>query len=177
MGESHFFILIGLVIDGEPEFGFCLKPMENLLIYTHEHEVRILKNGVELETPKLDWNTSGELVLKHFSTTQKDFIFEHFKQRKAPYIHEMVSQLAPLFGKTNGYLGLRRTYFWDLAAPAAIMKKAGYQHSFFDSHGNLMLLNNGSVKCRSYYALPQNAPQDLIQWFKGTAKELQGDNL
>ncbi len=175
MGEPHFFILIGLVIDGQPEVGFCLKPMENLLIYTHDSEVRIISNGIELDIPEMGWKSPGELVLKHFSTTQKEYVAHHYHQKKAPYIHDIVSQLAPLFGKTNGYLGFRRTYFWDLVAPAAIMNKAGFMHAFFNLGGLSMLLNEGSYKCRSYYALPLDAPQALITWFEHQAKELIHD--
>lgn len=170
MGEPHFFILIGLVVDGQPEVGFCLKPMENLLIYTHDTEVRIISNGIELDIPNIRWKSPGELVLKHFSITQKEFIAHHFDQKKAPYIQAIVSQLAPLFGKTNGYLGFRRTYFWDLVAPAAIMKKAGFKHSFFGIGGKKMLLNEGDIKCSAYYALPTDAPEALLTWFETQAK-------
>ncbi len=172
-GEDHFYILVGLVINGIPEFGFFYKPSEDLFIYTDSQtSISIDMNGATIDNPVITWKKPGTLVLKYVNSNQKLFLDHHFGQKKHPYIQDMVSQMGPIFKESNGYLGFRRTYFWDICAPAAIMSKLGFQHSYFDNKGNPLLMNSGLVKCRSHFSLPNDAPLELISWFNEEIKHL-----
>lgn len=165
-GEKHFYILIGLAINGIPSIGFCFKPTENLLISAWNDSVEIIKDGQSLPIPKLNWDSNPSLVQKKCNAKQRDYIETHFNKTKEPYIYDMVSQMGPIFGKSIGYIGFRRTFYWDLCAPAAIMKALGYKHEFFHANAEKALMNDGSIKCRTHYALPHDAPKELQTWFK-----------
>jgi len=172
-GEDHFYILVGLAVNGIPEYGFFYKPTEDLFISTDSKtSVSIDMKGFNIENPEITWKKPGSLVLKYVNSDQKLFLEDHFEQKKHPYIQEIVSQMGPIFNESNGYLGFRRTYFWDICAPAAIMSKLGFQHSYFDIKGKPMLMNSGLVKCRSHFSLPSNAPNELITWFEEEVKHL-----
>jgi 3'-phosphoadenosine 5'-phosphosulfate (PAPS) 3'-phosphatase len=177
-GEDHFYILVGLAVNGFPEFGFFYKPAEDLFIFTDSNaQINMEMKGFCIEIPALNWNKPGSLVLKYATLEQKNYLAEIFSQEKHRYIHEMVSQLGPIFKESNGYLGFRRTYFWDICAPSAIMNKLGFKQAFFDADGNPMLLNSGLVKCRSYYSLPADAPNELISWFEEQVKHLSQETI
>jgi fructose-1,6-bisphosphatase/inositol monophosphatase family enzyme len=172
-GEDHFYILVGLAVNGIPEYGFFYKPTEDLFIHTDSStSITIDMKGFNIDNPIINWQKPGSLVLKYVNADQKLFIDDHFEQKKHSYIQEMVSQMGPIFKESNGYLGFRRTYFWDICAPAAIMSKLGFQHAYFDIEGNPMVMNSGLVKCRSHFSLPSDAPIELITWFENEAKQL-----
>lgn len=165
-GENHFFILVGLAIHGIPAFGLMYKPVDDILIHTTpDNTVAFFDKGHKKSFPSLNWKPNGSLVFKKASWEQKKEVEELVNQSREPYIYDMVSTLGPIFEKSNGYIGFRRTYFWDLCAPAAIMLKLGYQLKYFNFDGNEMLMNSGIVKCRAYYSLPHDAPEILINWF------------
>lgn len=175
-GEDHFYILIGLAINGIPTIGFCYKPIEKLLISTWENSVQIKKDGKTLPIPNLNWNSNSSLVLKQCSAAQKNYLETNFRKTKEPYVYDMVSQMGPIFGKSIGYIGFRRTYYWDLCAPAAIMKALGYKHDFFHANAEKARMNDGSIKCRTHYALPHDVPQELLNWFKNESALMAEDD-
>ncbi|TNE70343.1 hypothetical protein EP331_12515 [bacterium] len=175
-GNPHFFVLIGLAVNGIPTLGFCYKPSEELLIFTQENDIVFTQNNIAKPIPYIVWNPVGSLVQKHVTPEQKAYLELEFHQKKEPYIFDMVSQLGPIFNKSNGYIGFRRSYYWDICAPAAIMSKLGFSHEFYHAFGAKALMNDKSVKCRSYYSLPQDTPDELKEWFEKEASKLDISN-
>ena len=165
-GKDNFFILIGFCVNGIPSMGLCYKPSTGLLIAGNiETGVwSIDKDGRKTAMKAAPWPSDPandpSLILKRPEQELKQSLLDEFGVKRHPYVREQVDMLAPLFGKSNGYVTYRETAYWDLCAPAAIMHSAGYEilHQPDDS---IYLFNEGDIKAEFYYSLPPDTPTEV----------------
>lgn len=134
-GNNPYFSLIGLTHKGVAIQGFHFRMDNGDLLFNVANEVYIRsKNGI---TNPLVIDEPRDLLLsmKMVDNDLRQKLGElGYQREKYQYLHlEMVH---PLFSKSAGMLSKRRTWFWDICAPAAIMNAAGLSMSMFDSNNN-----------------------------------------
>ncbi len=170
-GGSHYYVLIGLVVDGVPALGLHYRPETESLLYGWQGkypQIQDFGNGSISETLKdLSWPENPRLYLK---TKNKELRQElgNLPVERARYAPGMVDMVAPLFGFADGFVSYRPTAYWDLAAPAAIMASAGFigPHHPNGSNGSesgKILFNDGSHKTAFYYSLPPDSPKSFLK--------------
>lgn len=162
-GFDNFFILLGFCKDGVPSLGIYYKPVTQEFIVGETSKGVFYLNGnqdpVALKASR--WpDEQPSLILKRVNEELKDQLRQQFQVQRHHYIYDKVEMLGPLFGESNGYISMRKTAFWDLCAPAAIMRSAGFELAH-DADGQQLLFNSGSYQTDYFYALPSNAPADI----------------
>lgn len=171
-GGKDYFILAGLVCNGQPVLGLHFQPETGRLIIGCEGTLPYMtdENNNKIYLPAFKKNGVEEKRI-HIKTPNADLRNEiiDLGLKRAVYAPGMVDMIAPLFGKSNGFLSYRPTAFWDLAAPAAIMSSAGFKIS---SKPNGLhpatLFNTGAYKTNFFYSLPENTPDSVIMSFVAT---------
>lgn len=165
-GSADFFVLLGLVAHGSPYFGAIYKPSDNTLITGMDDKVLMhdLNNDKRYSLAPQPWAlTQLRCTFKQVPAEQRAFLKSDFGIERAEYINKYIELTAPLFGLSNGYVSHRRTFLWDYAAPAAIMKAVGYQVEGLNQKNEIVPLNLGEYVVSSCYALPKNLPSEILQ--------------
>lgn len=171
-GSDHFYILIGLSIDGIPSFGIYYKPVTGQFITGYGKNNVYLVDHSDNQTP-LSANQyipeNSAFIMKRVDQELKEALKNKFGIERHHYIKDKVEMLGPLFGESNGYITMRRTAFWDLCTPAAIMRAAGYEIAN-QSDQSPVLFNGGGYKSDYFFSLPPNTPNGvkklLFQYLK-----------
>ena len=162
-GSDHFFILIGLCIEGIPEFGIIYKPITKEFVYGYGNGTvrHITKTDIsrELKASK-EFPDDATLIMKRVDEQLKSELKDRFGVKRHKYINDKIEMTGPLFGESNGYITMRRTAYWDLSAPAAIMRAAGYELGS-TSNGDPILFNQNEYETDYYFSLPPKTPKDV----------------
>jgi 3'-phosphoadenosine 5'-phosphosulfate (PAPS) 3'-phosphatase len=74
----------------------------------------------------------------------------------------MIDMLGSLYGVSNGYISYRPTAYWDLCAPAALLRASGYKLAG-EAGDNAVLFNDGTISTNFYYCLPPDTPEAFIK--------------
>ena len=162
-GSGRYFILIGLAIKGEPALGISYTPLSGEFICGGTGIVPFLeKDGSRTNLHPPEWPEKGQkLITRHLGSAFENELKEEFGVTKQGYIPEYIQLLAPLFERSHGLIRKRKTYFWDLCAPAAIMKAAGYDFVMLDHQGFDVEFSGGNIFSSGYFSLPKSAPEQL----------------
>ncbi len=165
-GGSHYYILIGLVADGEPILGLHYRPETGELLYGWKGSYPKIENlndhSVSGTQTRLTWPDTPRIFLKTNNGALRNVLAD-LNVERAGYAPGMVDMVAPLFGIADGFVTFRRTAYWDLAAPAAIMASAGFIGPQHHKNGSLPFsFNDGNHKTDLYYSLPPDSPADFI---------------
>lgn len=162
-GRDNYFMLIGFCYRGVPSLGIYHKPEEDSTVVGFD-SIKTFKlngKGTEEQLKASNWIPMNPgLVMKHPPDSLKKVLKSEFGILRYPYIDDNVDMLGPLFGQSNGFVSYRRTANWDLCAPAAIMRSAGYLLSA-GSGDSVALFNNGEWNRNFFYALPPDSPGEL----------------
>lgn len=166
-GGKDYYVLIGLTFRGQPAFGLHYRPESGELVYAWPGQfpssvnLRDKKNRVIQSPPK--WTDNARVYMKSYNKELRETIKNYGVQR-ARYAPGMVDMIAPLYGLAEGYASYRKSAFWDLAAPAAIMSAAGFRHAGQNSDFHSpVTFNSGSWFTDFYYNLPPDSPDSFIQ--------------
>lgn len=162
-GNDHFFILIGYCVDGIPDFGIYYKPLTQEFVVGSSLDgvFYINKNKDPLPLVPTEWPLkNASIIMKRVEDDLKTKLRTELNIHRHPYIFDKVEMLGPLFGQSNGYLSMRKTAYWDLCAPAAIIRAGGYELAH-NPDNDPVLFNDGQYQMDFYYSLPKNAPSDI----------------
>lgn len=166
--SDDFYVLAGLTHKGQPVLGMHYRPVSKTLIYAWQGQPPMLMRG-EAGTERLAepvrWKPDASVFIKVPGGNKelRPKVMSYGVQR-AKYVPGMVDMLAPLFGRAGGYVSFRPTAYWDLVAPAAIMRAAGFQDAgTLPEAQKPLLFNDGSYIADFYYSLPPDTPPDFLE--------------
>lgn len=174
-GSKDYYILIGLCVNGVPVFGIHFHPESGDLIYGYTgkkpHIIHSRQRSEPIKLRTSFWAEGARIYLKTHEKELRDQV-KAFGVRRATYSKDYVDMLAPLFGRAEGYVSYRPGLFWDIAAPAAIMRAAGFiSSSDLKNSAEPHLFNDGSVMTNFFYSLPPDTPEAFIDHIKGIHKQ------
>lgn len=165
-GSSHYFVLIGLCIEGRADFGILYQPERNCLLFgTSYTSPRLYSSINEFHEvhQAVGWHRQMPVVVKGATPalrTRLETIIHLPVRRHSVSAHHITG---PLNGPNSGYLSFRKNAYWDLAAPTAIMNAAGFKINLI-TKGEPAFFNDGNVWCERYYCLPPDTPEEVIQY-------------
>lgn len=174
-GGKDYYVLIGLVSEGQPVLGMHYRPETDQLIYGWPGFGAALMQGDGATEPLKAgipaWGADSRVFIKSYNAELRERV-KSLGITRAKYLPGMVDMVGPLFGMSEGFISYRRTAFWDLAAPAAIMAAAGFRHPGVGFGAQAPLLfNDGSWNTPFYYSLPPNTPEPFIEALYDIAEE------
>ncbi len=162
-GTAPYYILIGLVIDGEPVLGMIYEPEKRRLIYGYKGAGVFIQWGDNPPVkPEIDlrWNTHLPIVIKGADRTFYHKFEKETGIRRIGHIADMHNALAPVEKRTQGLVSRRKTWLWDYVGPAAVMGAAGYEWGCYKD-GKPVDLSFGETLVDSNYVLPHDTPQNV----------------
>ncbi|GEM_PF-935508 len=165
-GSPNYFVLISLCIDGKPSFGVLYQPERNCVLFGNSHiRARLYTSSREFREihQTISWRHQMPVVVKGASPALRDRLesIMHLPVRRTSNAAHNI--IGPLNGPSSGFVSFRRTAYWDIAAPAAIMESAGFQTRIL-LHGEPTQYNLGSTFCSRFYCLPPDTPEDVIEY-------------
>ncbi|MFO8028803.1 MAG: inositol monophosphatase family protein [Cyclonatronaceae bacterium] len=168
-GSPNYFVLIGLCLDGKPSFGVLYQPERNCVLYGNSRIRSRLytapENYREIHQT-ISWRHQMPLVVKGASPVLRDRMesITHLPVRRTSNAAHNI--IGPLNGPSTGFVSFRRTAYWDVSAPAAIMESAGFQTRIL-RHGEDVRYNDGNVFCDRFFCLPPDTPDEVIEYVTG----------
>lgn len=167
-GSDDFFVLAGLTHKGLPVLGMHYRPASQTLIYAWQGQPpMMMRAGAEPEAlgKARPWSPEAPVFIKiPAGDTRIRPAVTDYGLARAKYMPGMVDMLAPLFGRAGGYISYRPTAYWDLVAPAAIMRAAGFRHpDELSAARQPVHFNDGHHKTDFFYSLPPDTPPDFIE--------------
>lgn len=165
-GGDDYYVLIGYCYKGIPVLGLHYKPESGELVYGHNG----IKPGIMSPQKKAQflnnksayWTNEPRIYLKSNEAILREQA-KSFGVKRAKYARGMVDMIAPLFGKADGFVSFRPTHYWDLAAPAAIMRSAGFLSPFDNNVRMKIRFNDGNIRTGFFYSLPPDTPESFIK--------------
>lgn len=165
-GSPNYFVLVSICINGKPGFGILYQPERNCVLYGNPYIRTRLHTSLHeyRETHQLvSWSKQMPLVVKGAEPALRNRLetVTHLPVRRTSNsAHNIIS---PLSAPTTGFLSFRKTAYWDLAAPSAIMESAGFRTGVM-SRGEPARYNDGNIYCDRYYCLPHDTPEEVIEY-------------
>ncbi len=162
----NYYVLISICIDGQPSFGILYQPERNVVLFGNPHIRARLYTSLEDYREihrNMSWLNRMPLIVKGARPALRSQLEEvtHLTvKRTSNSSHNIVS---PLNAPNTGFVSFRKTAYWDLAAPAAIMESAGYQSALY-SNGDPTQYNDGNVHCDRFYCLPPDTPEHVLSF-------------
>lgn len=167
-GSDDFYVLAGLTHKGHPVLGMHYHPASQNLIYAWPGQPPMLMRGDAAPEPLVRfvrWKPDAGVFIKIPAGDEhvRPGVMRYGVHR-VKYAPAMVDMLAPLFGKAHGYISYRPTAYWDLVAPAAIMRSAGFQDSgMLAGDQSPVHFNDGEHKTDFFFSLPPDTPSGFIE--------------
>lgn len=167
-GSNDFYVLAGLTHKGHPVLGMHYHPVSQNLIYAWLGQPPMLMRGDATPRPlgqAVRWKPDTGVFIK-IPPGEKQVRPEvmSYGVKRVKYAPAMVDMLAPLFGKAGGYISYRPTAYWDLVAPAAIMRAAGFRDSGTLAGDQMPVrFNDGGHKTDFFFSLPPDTPHEFIE--------------
>jgi 3'-phosphoadenosine 5'-phosphosulfate (PAPS) 3'-phosphatase len=165
-GKDGYFILIGLCVEGIPVFGMVYQPEKDILIYGWTGLPATSLNGTGQaqvlmpETP--EWRSGMPVVMKAVASIHREYFRDRFNITRAPHFDDMIDMISSLTGASNGFISYRRTAYWDLCAPAALLNASGYKLAATDPELPVTM-NDGKLSTAFYYCLPPDTPESFLK--------------
>lgn len=174
-GGTDYYVLAGLTCEGQPVFGMHYRPKTDTMLFGWQGFGAAFMKGeqdAEKLSPKVpEWGANSRVFIKSYNAELREKV-KNLGITRARFLPGMVDMVGPLFGLSEGFISYRRTAYWDLAAPAAIMSAAGFRHPGEVFNGSEPLLfNDGGWKTPFYYSLPPNTPDAFIESLLQIKKE------
>lgn len=168
--SKDYFILVGYCHDGVPLLGIHYQPETGQIIYGYKGitpKLSIDKNKSQpIKIAPAFWNGSPRVHIKTKDPEIRNQV-TGFGVKKAVYTKGMADMIAPLFKKSEGYVSFRSNHYWDVAAPAAIMRSAGFHIAANDQkHEYKSAMNDGNVRTNFFYSLPPDVPKEFVDHLK-----------
>ena len=165
-GSPNYFVLIGMCIDGKPSFGILYQPERNCVLYGNSYiRTRLYTSPGDFREihQTISWRHQMPLVVKGAHPALRDRLesITHLPVRRSSNAAHNI--IGPLNGPSTGFVSFRRSAYWDIAAPAAIMESAGFQTRIFN-HGEAANYNDGNIFCNRFYCLPPDTPDEVIDY-------------
>jgi myo-inositol-1(or 4)-monophosphatase len=165
-GSPNYFVLISLCIDGKPGFGVLYQPERNCVLYGNSFiRTRLYTSSREHREihQTISWRHQMPIVVKGASPVLRDRLeaVMHLPVRRTSNAAHNI--IAPLNGPSSGFVSFRRTAYWDIAAPAAIMESAGFRTRIL-LHGEPAQYNDGNTHCSRFFCLPPDTPDDVVEY-------------
>jgi 3'-phosphoadenosine 5'-phosphosulfate (PAPS) 3'-phosphatase len=163
-GGSDYYVMIGLCVGGVPSFGLIYQPEHDILLagWTGHPTVVTTRSRTHLlRAAPAPWNEDRSLVMKAIPAELRNRLSNEYGTTRAPYRTDMVDMISPLYRHSNGFISYRRTSYWDLCAPAALLGATGYQTASTDTMRPARF-NDGALYSPIYYCLPPDTPRDFI---------------
>ncbi len=165
-GSSNYFVLISFSVGGKASFGILYQPERNCVLYGNSYiRTRLYTSPHDYREVHQtnSWRNQRPLVVKGANPALRNRLetMTHLPiRRSSNAAHNIIS---PLSTPNTGFLSFRKTAYWDLLAPSAIMEAAGYQTSIM-YRGEPARYNDGNVFCDRYYCLPPDTPDEIIEY-------------
>ncbi len=170
-GLKNYFVLISLCQAGKAVFGILYQPERNIVLYGNNHiRARIYSKPDEyreIHRP-MSWRHRMPLIVKGAPPILRNELesVTHLNvKRTSNASHNIIS---PLISDNTGYISFRKTAYWDISAPAAIMESAGFKTGQF-RFGEPAGFNDGYIYCDRFYALPADTPENVISYISTVA--------
>lgn len=166
-GSPDYYVLLSLTIDGVPAVGWLYQPESRCVLYGNNSGILRLytsRESYRTYPGPYSWNNRLPLVVKGAAPLLRERLEQltaRAVRKTARKAHNIVS---PLSASTCGYVSFRKTAFWDLAAPSAIMQAAGFKTGILSGGGEPLRYNNGSTISSRYYCLPGDTPQEVLEY-------------
>jgi 3'(2'), 5'-bisphosphate nucleotidase len=164
--SNPFHILIGLCSYGEPILGLCAYPLSgDIIVGGQSYSAEVWHaDGSKTSLNSASSYTSGSLkiTLKGFDEVHRNLVYNHPSFQKAKPVLGHPSMMGPIFGFSDAYIDHRTIHYWDLCAPAAIMRSLGYQVGRNLDNTNKM--NDGTLNTARFFCFPPGTPMDLKQF-------------
>ncbi len=164
--RGQFFILIGLVRNGKPIAGFYLEPKSGTLVYTLPNTdvltISLWKPNEADKKMNINVETlPNHLTMKRIPAELRNQIASKSGFERSRYMDDVHAALAPLFNRSSGLLMNRKTHFWDICAPAAIMNNMGFDIQLVKD-GHNILMNKGNLFCDFVSVLPKESAKNVL---------------
>lgn len=165
-GSPNYFVLLSLCVDGKPSFGVLYQPERNCVLYGNKHiRTRLYTSADEFREihQTISWRHQMPLVVKGANPVLRDRLesITHLPVRRTSSAAHNI--IGPLNGPSSGFVSFRRTAYWDIAAPAAIMESAGFQTRILQ-HGETARYNDGDIHCQRFFCLPPDTPDEVVDY-------------
>jgi len=163
-GHNPFYMLIGLCHWGEPVLGMCAYPGSGKIVVGGQGFPAELwhQDGNRSRLPSSPyWHAKDhhQLTLKGFTEDEKLSVASYPGLQKAKPVYRHPSMMGAAFDLTDGFLDRRTIHYWDLCAPAAIMRSLEYEVG--RTPDNRCMMNDGSIKTPRFHCLPKGAPEAI----------------
>lgn len=165
-GSPNYFVLISICLHGKPGLGILYQPERNCVLYGNPYiRTRLYTSPKEYREMNLTtgWKNKLPLVVKGAQPSLRSRLEDitHLPVRRtSEAVHNIIGPLSDI---NTGFISFRKTSFWDLAAPAAIMQSSGF-HTNIMSRGEVRRYNDGNVTCERFYCLPHDTPDEVIEY-------------
>lgn len=165
-GLSSYFVLVSLCMHGSAVFGVLYQPERHRLYYGNPFiRARLYTSADEYceMYQTITWKDQLPLVVKGAQPPIRkriEAVTQRPVQRTSPAAHNI---FGPLGGTDTGFISFRKTAYWDLAAPSAIMNAAGF-HTIILNSGNPAKYNDGEVYCDRFFCLPYDTPGEFVDY-------------
>ena len=150
-GLPGWCVAVGLLKNGEPIAGIIYAPLwggkKGTFIYS-DIEGPIFINGEKVSFDKMEYEfpPDNEVQVAISSKTHQVFDFSAFKGKARAVGTSVISIIAPLIHSGIGGAVIPKCKIWDIAAPHAIVKKAGLKFLYYNgSNVNYSNLYNRSI--------------------------------
>ena len=166
-GSPDYYVLLSLTVDGIPTAGWLYQPERRCVLYGNSSGIlRLYTSRTSYRTypGPYSWKNRLPLVVKGAPPMLREKLEQltgRPVKKTARKAHNIVS---PLNASTSGYISYRKTAFWDLAAPSAIMQAAGFKTRILSAGGEPQRYNNGSTVSSRYFCLPGDTPQEVLDY-------------
>jgi 3'-phosphoadenosine 5'-phosphosulfate (PAPS) 3'-phosphatase len=165
-GLDGYYVLIGFCWKGVPVLGLIYQPEKDILLYgwpgkmvssfpVHSGDGNLINN-------KPRWDGQRSIVMKSVPAEDRKYLETRFGISRAKYRSDMIDMMSALYGYSNGFISYRPTAYWDLCAPAALLRSNGYHLASEDAE-HPVLFNDGNVMSGFYYCLPSDTPREFIR--------------
>jgi len=165
-GNNPFHILIGCCINGEPALGICAYPTTGDIIVGGTGFPAQIWSGDGTSKPMnnaIGWSNEKihPVTLKGFNEHARTRVYSSNGLRRAEPVYRHPSMMGLAFGISMGYMDHRTIHWWDLCAPAAIMRSLGYEVG--RTLDNVCAMNDGSLNTSRFHCLLPGTPTNVKQ--------------
>ena len=164
-GGYDYYVMVGLCVNGIPSLGLIYQPERDVMLsgWTGRRTHGTTSNGeAPLRIEPDPWIGNRTLVMKSIPAEMRHDLADRYGTSRAPYRTDMVDMISALYRHSNGFISYRRTSYWDLCAPAALLGATGYQLASADPELPARF-NDGALYAPVYYCLPPDSPRELIE--------------
>ncbi len=165
-GNNPFHILIGLCVEGEPALGICAYPTTgDIIVGGTDFPAQIWSgNGTVMPMHQaMEWSMTPvhPVTLKGFNESARTRVYSSSGLRRAEPVYRHPSMMGLAFGISMAYMDHRTIHWWDLCAPAAIMRSLGYEVG--RTLNNVCAMNDGSLHTSRFHCLLPGTPTNVKQ--------------